>query len=288
MSRGEELVRIGELSRRLGVGTDRLRAWERRYGLLRPVRTAGGFRLYSRADEQRVRDMQGHLERGLAAAEAAEVVLANADRPAARVEELRANLAASLSAFDATAANAVLDRALAVHGRDTALRGVVYPYLRELGDKWARAGIDVGQEHFASNLLESRLLALAPGWDQGDGPRALLACAPGEQHTLPLVGLGIGLHGRGWAITYLGADTPVAVIARAAETLDLKLVVISSTMPTGLPSWEDDLRALAASVRVALAGPGATDRLAERIGAELLLDDPITTADRLAARDVSG
>src|SRR5919107_3642277 len=80
MSRGEELVRIGELSRRLGVGTDRLRAWERRYGLLRPVRTAGGFRLYSREDEQRVRDMQSQLEQGLAAAEAAEVVLANAER----------------------------------------------------------------------------------------------------------------------------------------------------------------------------------------------------------------
>ena len=146
MTRGEELVRIGELSRRLGVGTDRLRAWERRYGLLRPVRTAGGFRLYSREDEQRVRDMQSQLERGLAAAEAAEVVLANADRaPEAPVEELRAQLTATLSAFDATGANAVLDRALEVHGRDTALREVVYPYLRELGEAWAQARIDVGQ-----------------------------------------------------------------------------------------------------------------------------------------------
>jgi MerR family transcriptional regulator, light-induced transcriptional regulator len=283
MTRGEELVRIGELSRRLGVGTDRLRAWERRYGLLRPVRTAGGFRLYSREDEQRVREMQSQLEQGLAAAEAAEVVLANAERaPAEAAGEPRAQLAATLSKFDASGANAVLDRAFAVHGRDTVLREIVYPYLRELGEGWARGEIDVGQEHFASNLVESRLLALASGWDQGHGPRAVLACAPGEQHTLALAGLGVALRERGWSITYLGADTPVAMTARAAARLHPQLAVISSTMPNGLPPWEDDLRALTASVPVAIAGPGATDRLTERIGAQRLIVDPVTAAERLA------
>jgi MerR family transcriptional regulator, light-induced transcriptional regulator len=288
MPRGEELVRIGELSRRLGVGTDRLRAWERRYGLLQPVRTAGGFRLYSREDEQRVREMQSQLARGLAAAQAAAVVLANAERaPAAPVEELRAQLAATLARFDATGANAVLDRAFSVHGRDTALREIVYPYLHELGEAWARAEIDVGQEHFASNLLESRLLALSSGWDRGHGPRAVLACAPGERHTLGLAGLGVCLRDRSWSITYLGADTPVAMTTRAAGSRQPQLVVISSTMPNGLPRWEDQLHALAGSVPVALAGPGATDRLAERIGAQLLVDDPVTAAERLAVQNTS-
>src|SRR5688500_11462563 len=65
------VLRIGELSRRLGVSDHVLRAWERRYGLLRPVRTAGGFRLYSEADLDRVRRMQAYLAQGLSAAEAA-------------------------------------------------------------------------------------------------------------------------------------------------------------------------------------------------------------------------
>ncbi|HEY6030458.1 MAG TPA: MerR family transcriptional regulator, partial [Gaiellaceae bacterium] len=65
------MYRIGELARRTGVSPDLLRAWERRYGLLEPVRTGGGFRVYSEEDEQRVRAMQAHLQRGLAAAEAA-------------------------------------------------------------------------------------------------------------------------------------------------------------------------------------------------------------------------
>ena len=62
------LLRIGELSRRLGVSDHVLRAWENRYGLLQPVRSPGGFRLYSEADEWRIRRMQAYLADGLSAA----------------------------------------------------------------------------------------------------------------------------------------------------------------------------------------------------------------------------
>src|SRR5512135_1737511 len=77
------VLRIGELSRRLGVSDHVLRAWESRYGLLQPVRSAGGFRLYSEADESRVRRMQAHLAHGLSAAEAAQAVLAEDNRAGA-------------------------------------------------------------------------------------------------------------------------------------------------------------------------------------------------------------
>ena len=70
------MLRIGELSRRLGVSDHVLRAWERRYGLLQPTRSSGGFRLFSETDVARVRRMQAHLAQGLSAAEAARVALA--------------------------------------------------------------------------------------------------------------------------------------------------------------------------------------------------------------------
>ncbi|MCE3267622.1 MAG: cobalamin B12-binding protein, partial [Solirubrobacterales bacterium] len=50
-------IRIGELSRRTGIGVDTLRAWERRYSVLEPVRSHGGFRLYGLEDEARARRM---------------------------------------------------------------------------------------------------------------------------------------------------------------------------------------------------------------------------------------
>jgi methanogenic corrinoid protein MtbC1 len=141
----------------------------------------------------------------------------------------------------------------------------------------------VGQEHFASNLLESRLLGLVPAWDAGRGPRALLACAPGEQHSLGLTGFGVSLRNRGWRVTYLGADTPIAMTARTAEAVTPKLVMLSSTMAHCLPPFEDELRALAASVRLTLAGAGVGPGLAERVGAERFDVDPVTAAERLAA-----
>jgi DNA-binding transcriptional MerR regulator len=75
-------LRIGELSRRVGLSDHVLRAWETRYGLLHPSRSAGGYRLYSEADAERIRRMQQLLAAGLSAAEAAQSVLAQ-DGPAA-------------------------------------------------------------------------------------------------------------------------------------------------------------------------------------------------------------
>ena len=118
---GSPVLRIGELSRRLGVSDHVLRAWESRYGLLQPVRSAGGFRLYSEADVLRVRRMQAHLARGLSAAEAARAVLgedngaghgrAAGPHPAVpAASELPGDLRQALDAFDEPAAQAALDR----------------------------------------------------------------------------------------------------------------------------------------------------------------------------------
>ena len=65
------LLRIGELSGRVGVSEHLLRAWESRYGLLQHVRSRGGFRLYSEADKSRIRTTQAYLTDGLSPAEAA-------------------------------------------------------------------------------------------------------------------------------------------------------------------------------------------------------------------------
>src|SRR6476620_11917511 len=101
----ETRLRIGELSKRSGVSPELLRAWERRYGLLEPVRTSGGLRLYSLEDLERVRLMQQHLAAGLAAAEAAAQVSqggrgAGPIVPAFSAAAARAELAAAIEQFD--------------------------------------------------------------------------------------------------------------------------------------------------------------------------------------------
>src|SRR5690348_1812813 len=75
-------LRIGEFARRVGVSSELLRAWERRYGLLEPVRSPGGFRLYTDEDAERVARMQDAIARGLSASEAARVAIASQLPPA--------------------------------------------------------------------------------------------------------------------------------------------------------------------------------------------------------------
>jgi DNA-binding transcriptional MerR regulator len=283
-------LRIGALSRRVGVSPELLRAWEQRYGLLQPSRSAGGFRLYSNVDEARVQSMQRHLAAGLSAAQAARLALAETDGGGADDDDVSARLAqwssdlkAALDRFDEPAAHAALDRLLAAFRLQTVLRDVVVPYLSELGSRWERGEASVAQEHFASNLLRGRLLGLARGWAEATGPRAVLACAPGELHDLPLISFGLALAARGWSITYLGPDTPIATIKEALGVRARPLVVISAVAPNRFLVVQDELTELAGELRLALAGAGATKEVARATGAALLLDeDPVTAAERVA------
>jgi MerR family transcriptional regulator, light-induced transcriptional regulator len=283
-------LRIGELSRRVGVSPELLRAWERRYGLLRPARSGGGFRLYGSADEQRIRLMQEHLGRGVSAAEAARLALAGEDPapgadsdPVASPTRARTRLAAALDKFDEVEAQAVVDDLLASFTLDTVLVEVVLPYLHELGERWAAGEISVAQEHYASSLLRGRLLGLARGWGQGLGPRAVLAGAPGEQHDLGLIAFGLALRGRGWRVTFLGSDTPLEEVASVAHALDPTLVVVTATVREPLASHVPELRALAEVAPLALAGAGADEVMAEEAGGRLLEGDPVSAADALVA-----
>src|SRR3954467_5708102 len=217
--------RIGQLATRTGVPPERLRKWEARYALLAPQRSNGGFRLYSRDDEQRVRLMERHLGRGFAASEAA--VLAKEGVVAPSPARLRAALPPrvgarstllfrrALAEFDEGAAQRALDDLFSAFTLEAVLRDALLPFLREVGDAWAGGEVTPGQEHFASSAIESRLLNLTRGWGTGDGPRALLACPQGERHPLGLLAFGIALSRRGWRITYLGADTPASSVAHA-------------------------------------------------------------------------
>ncbi len=291
---GPPVLRIGELSRRLGVSDHVLRAWESRYGLLQPLRSAGGFRLYSEADESRIRRMQAHLAHGLSAAEAAQAVLAEDSRTqpdhgragaprraAPAASELSGDLRQALDAFDEPAAQAVLDRLMSDLSLTAVLRDVVLPYLTELGERWERGTASVAQEHFASNLIRGRLAGLARGWGNGHGPRAVLACPPGELHDLALMVFGIVLNRNGWRIDFLGMNTPVEELTRTVDARRPDLVVLAATLPENLEPHATQLTALARHAPLALAGAGATPQIAAAVGARLLTGDPVTEAENI-------
>jgi MerR family transcriptional regulator, light-induced transcriptional regulator len=284
----EGVLRIGELSRRVGVSPEVLRAWERRYGVLRPTRSDGGFRLYSTADEERVRRMLALQRQGLSPAVAARTAATedgepSAPAPAAAADQLRRGLAEALDRFDEPGANRAFDRALATLSLDTLLAEVVLDYLADLGERWSAGQASVAQEHFASNVIRGRLLGLARDWGQGGGPLALLACPPGELHDLGLICFGLALRARGWRIAFLGGDTPVDTLVRTADDLRPDLVVLTATDPERFSGVRSDLSELAGAARLAVGGGGASEALAAALHAELLDGDPVDQAARIVA-----
>ena len=177
--------------------------------------------------------MRELLATGLSAAEAARQAAAEPRAPDGVVRPdvaaASAELRRALEQLDDAGAHAAFDRLLADYSTRAVLADVVLPLLHELGAGWERGEISVAQEHFASNLLRGRLLGLARGWDRGTGPRAVLACPPGERHDLGLVIFGLALRELGWRITFLGADTPPDTIVDTVRRLEPEALVLAVT-----------------------------------------------------------
>ena len=274
--------RIGEFARRVGVTPELLRAWEQRYGLLRPVRTSGGFRLYGEEDAERVARMRQALDEGLSAAEAARMALEAASSPDRLIEDARARLIGAIETYDEAGVQAALDDGLAAFGLEAFVRDLILPTLIAVGRGWEQGRVGISQEHFASNLIRGRLLSLARLWGRGAGPLALLACAPGEQHDVSLLAFGLILRSYGWRILFLGADTPLSTLQETARTTGPAVIVLV-TFDAALVNAEGAaLRRLARTAPLFLGGPGATPDLTGRLRVRRLDGDLIEAAHELA------
>ena len=275
--------RIKEFAARTGVPEVTLRAWERRYDLLAPARSPNGYRLYGPTDERRVIAMQAHLERGVSAAQAAELARSERDLPADVPTDpaaLRTRLLAAVERFDAHEVDAMVLGAFALGATDAVVT-VILPVLRAIGSSWERGVLTVGHEHFATHLIERRLLEYAARWNEGGDRLALLACPSGERHTLGLMCFGIVLSERGWRVAFLGADTPITHIRQAADALAPASIVVSAVDKAPFLDGATDLRSLGEAHRLVIGGAGATESVARRLRAARAPDDPLAAAEAL-------
>ena len=282
VSVGRGAHRIGEFARRVGVSPELLRAWEQRYGLLQPVRSAGGFRLYTKEDADRVARMRRALADGLSAAEAARVALENEAPARGLIEDASARLLGAVDAYDEAALQAVLDDGVAAFGLEPFVRDLILPALAEIGRRWEAGNAEVSQEHFASHLIRGRLLSLARLWGRGAGPLALLACAPGEQHDISLLAFGLLLRSHGWRILFLGADTPISTLKATAHLTGPAAIVLVAFDAALLESEATALRQLARIAPLFLSGPGATTDLTHLHRVRRLNGDLVAAADNVA------
>jgi DNA-binding transcriptional MerR regulator len=257
--------RIHHVAELTGVHPSTLRAWERRYGLLRPHRTAAGHRLYSGEEIDRIRRVAQLAAEGTPYARIAEILDELESAPSKRqdaggpdfIPSLRAEVERHAGAFDSGGLEAAYRQGLAALSFEETFDEVLLPVLGGLGERW-RAGVDViAEEHFLSAFIRRKLLTylnLAPAFGTA---RVVCACAPGDRHELGLLRFTLALVGRGTPVVYLGAAMPAESLVRAAGLTRARLVCISATLPGNPGEMERlvaGLRALPSMPRVIVGG----------------------------------
>ncbi|HEY7331838.1 MAG TPA: MerR family transcriptional regulator [Candidatus Limnocylindria bacterium] len=254
---------IKQASARSGVGIPLLRAWERRYGVVEPVRTPAGYRLYDdeaidrlramrrlveggwspREAASRVRSLATDTVRSLAAgqAEASGAAAAPAERGqlVGRIVDAAANL-------DRSSLEAALDEAFATARFEAAAQGVVLPAMVGVGEAWARGELDVGAEHAASAAVLRRLgAAFQAAGSAADGPTVIVGLPPGSQHELAALAFATAARRGGMDVVYLGADVPVGSWRLVAGETGAVAIVLGAIMEADAASAGDVLAALA-------------------------------------------
>lgn len=230
--------RIRAVADLTGVSTATLRAWERRYGVPTPSRTASAYRLYGDDDVALVSQMRDLVESGVAPAEAARVLRDQAAGTAEASGELDAYQAASdrivdaALRFDIDALREELSRTLSLGPAIAIFDRTLAPALVRIGDLWHKGQLTVAQEHLLSGLLLGRLAQLLDLIQPVDSSRRVaLACFEEEDHVIGLYGTGLHFAAWGYKSVMLGPRTPPDAVARVVSMLDVDAVALSVTVP---------------------------------------------------------
>jgi len=216
-----------------GLKADTLRAWERRYGLPKPVRSAGRHRLYSQRDIDTIKWLQARQSEGLSISNAVELwqslenegsdpilmgvysTLAAPTVPAAAagvrgLDDLKMLWVAACNAFDENASARILSEAFSLYAVEDVCQRIILDGMHQVGEGWYAGQIAVEQEHFASAIAKRQLDGLVSAAPAPTRPeKILVGAAPGEQHDLILLTITLLLRRRGWDVIYLGANVPL-------------------------------------------------------------------------------
>ncbi|MES4893319.1 MerR family transcriptional regulator [Streptomyces sp. NPDC096012] len=301
----EPALTTGALARRLGVSPTTLRSWDRRYGI-GPARAEGRHRRWTPQDVAALETMCRLTTAGVPPAEAARAaregawdeartgtagplpVPAASGRDPAAGPRSRAGgvlplgravrtecrgLARAAVRLDAPAVEKQLAAALAEYGVVTAWEEVMVPTLHAVGRKWASSGDRyVEVEHLLSWHVSTALRRHTPPAAAVGGPPApgpvLLACVPGEQHTLPLEALNAALTELGVPARMFAAAVPADALVAAVRRLGPAAVVLwaqaRATASPALARQVGDIRWGVKGARtqplVMLGGPGWAGR----------------------------
>lgn len=222
---------IHEVSRLTGLAPARLRAWERRYEVVRPRRLPNGYRVYS---GEQVALLRAYARLIAAGGRIGDLAVQEPDVVLSRVENDTGDgspLGALLDAirdYDRERLEALVAQQLSLRGLTAFATEVVIPLAQAVGDAWTLRQLPVGAEHLASEVVVHALKAgLRTG--RAAGPLFLAGCLPAERHEWGILATLAVLQGSGWRVQYLGVDLPPDEMVEAGWKLRPQAVGLSSS-----------------------------------------------------------
>jgi MerR family transcriptional regulator, light-induced transcriptional regulator len=250
-----DLFPIRTVSSLTGINPITLRAWERRYGLVAPVRTPTGHRLYRREDIELIHQALGLMEKGISIGQVKKSLHVPAQTERTGTEskwlQFQSRMLAAITRFDEDAVENVYNAALALYPVEQVTLELLMPLLQELGRRWESAEGSVAEEHFFGVYLRNKLGARFHHRQRGDlGPRLLAACLPDEQHEIGLLIFALTAHEHGLHPVLLGANTPLSELAAVAKRARCAAIVLSGSIAPAREVVNVELRNLVAASRV--------------------------------------
>jgi len=235
-----------------GIKPDTLRAWERRYGLPLPERSAGGHRLYSQYDIETIKWLMARQDEGLRINRAVKLwrsIEAGGQDPlvemplkiphegavtpvqvsGASLVEMRGEWIRACKDFDEKRSELILAQAFATNSVETVCIEILRKGLSQIGSQWYEGEVTVQQEHFASTQAIRKLDALLSAAPPPTRDRTILvACPPIEDHIFPPLLITLFLRRRGWNVIYLGANVPQDHLDESIEAISPDLVIMTA------------------------------------------------------------
>jgi DNA-binding transcriptional MerR regulator/methylmalonyl-CoA mutase cobalamin-binding subunit len=289
------MYRIHRFSKLTGLSTHVIRAWERRYGLVTPVRGANRYRLYNDEDVRLFRYLKSKGDEGISIGELAEIgrdkLLEQAQRefPSSQVEpppseRLISDLTQALQQNDRAEFERKLNGALAVIPFEEALHRFLLPLQEHIGQLWHDGKLGVAQEHYASNQIKQKIFSAINQLRMlEEGPRVVVACPSEEWHEIAALTAGYLCAVRGCCVHYLGANLPIPDLAKYCEEIRPSYVLLSMTVDRSVDAIKYLIHELATQVSpIAQVGVGG---YCAQTHTELFSDENIMVFPDLKALD---
>lgn len=240
MTNQEGKYNIKAMCNLLGIQAGTLRAWERRYQLIEPVRNDAGHRLYTEEQLSMLKWIVLKIQQGFTVGQA--VNLLNQDKhdiisqnqsllQLDRTERLLHSMEDSLLRFEENKATAMLNEAFDVFSIDKVINEILSPLMIRIRSKWLKGEISTAHEHFATSFIRLRIGLLMNNYKaNGLLPKVVAVCGPNEMYDLGLLFYALFLKRKGFDVIYLGSSIAKDDIHVVIKEISPKFIFLSATI----------------------------------------------------------